>query len=171
MRQGQIQQPKPDGAVDLLDFDEYTLELGAFVAPEDDYVLKPSDRFLAELFYPDETNFYDQRNADRFLAEGHHRLSSPLLDPALALIALAGLLAGDFSRRGYGRRIAVAAGVALIVRIVALGIQAACVDEPALNPLQYAFPLLVAGAAFWMLQAPRKSARRVPVAAGLSMAR
>jgi len=171
MRDGQIQQPKPDGAVDLLDFDQYTLELGAFVAAEGDYILKPSDRFLAELFFPDRTYFYDQRNADRFLAEGHHRLSSPLLDPALALIALAGLLAGDFSRRGYGRRIAIAAAVALSVRIVALGIQAACVDAPALNPLQYIFPLAVSGVAFWMLSAPRKPLRHAAAASGLSMAR
>lgn len=171
MRAGQIQQPKPDGAIDLLDFDQYTLELGAFVTADDEYVLKPSDRFLAELFYPDPTNFYDQRNADRFLAEGHHRLSSPLLDPALALIALAGLLAGDFSRRGYGSRIAVAAGAALVVRIFALGIQAACVDEPSLNPLQYLFPIAVALVAFWILQKPRKAARRAPAMGGLSMAR
>ncbi|KAF0187383.1 MAG: LPS export ABC transporter permease LptF [Hyphomonadaceae bacterium] len=170
MQQGQIQQPKPDGSVDLLDFDQYTLELGAFVSAEDDYVLKPSDRFLAELFFPDLIYYYDQRNADRFLAEGHHRLSSPLLDPALALIALAGLLAGDFSRRGYGQRIAVAAAAALTVRIFALGIQAACVDEPALNPLQYVFPLAVSVVAFWMLQAPRKPAQG-PAAAGLTMAR
>lgn len=171
MRQGQIQQPKPDGSVDLLDFDQYTLELGAFVAADDEYVLKPSDRFLAELFFPDLIYYYDQRNADRFLAEGHHRLSSPLLDPALALIALAGLLAGDFSRRGYGRRIAIASGAALIVRIFALGIQAACVDEPSLNPLQYIFPIVVAAVAFWMLQAPRKRAHRPASAASPSMAR
>lgn len=171
MRQGQIQQPKSDGSVDLLDFDQYTLELGGFIDTDDEYILKPSDRFLAELFFPDLTNHYDQSNARRFLAEGHHRLSSPLLDFTLALIALVGLIAGDFSRRGYGARIAVAAGVALIVRIFALGIQAACVDEPSLNVVQYVFPLVVAAICLWMLNARqsvprRRGAGRTPALAG-----
>lgn len=166
MRRGQIQQPKSDGSVDLLDFDQYTLELGGFIGAEEEYVLKPSDRYLAELFYPDLTHHYDQRNRDRFLAEAHHRLSSPLLDFALALIALVGLIAGDFSRRGYGFRIAVAAGVALVVRISALGIQAACIDDPALNPLQYAFPVVVCGAALWLLNAPQGAPRRRRAPAG-----
>lgn len=165
MRQGQIQQPKADGSIDLLDFDQYTLELGGFVDANDEYVLKPSDRFLAELFFPDLTQYYDQVNANKFLAEGHHRLSSPLLDFALALIALVGLIAGDFSRRGYGARIAIAAGLALVVRIFALGIQAACVDDPSLNPAQYAFPLAVCGVALWLLNAPRLGFRpRAPLA-------
>jgi len=155
MRQGQIQQPKSDGSIDLLDFEQYTLELGGFISTDDEYVLKPSDRFLAELFFPDRTHHYDQRNADKFLAEGHHRLSSPLLDFALALIALVGLIAGDFSRRGYGMRIAVAAGAALAVRLFALGIQAECEDCPELNVLQYLFPLGTMCVAFAMLQAPQ----------------
>ncbi len=160
MRQGQIQQPKSDSTVDLLDFDQYTLELGGFINADDDYVLKPSDRFLAELFFPDLTHHYDQANINRFLAEGHHRLSSPLLDFTLALIALVGLITGDFSRRGYGARIAVAAAIALLVRIFALGIQAACVDEPALNAVQYAFPFGVSVIALWMLNAPQGAPRR-----------
>ncbi len=160
MRQGQIQQPKSDGSVDLLDFDQYTLELGGFIDTDDEYILKPSDRFLAELFFPDLTNHYDQSNARRFLAEGHHRLSSPLLDFTLALIALVGLIAGDFSRRGYGGRIAVAAGLALIVRIFALGIQAACVDEPSLNVVQYIFPLMVSVICLWMLNARQSVPKR-----------
>lgn len=160
MRKGQIQQPKADGAVDLLDFDQYTLELGDFADAEEDYILKPSDRFLAELFYPDLTHHYDQRNGDRFLAEGFHRLSSPLLDFALALIALVGLITGDFSRRGYGPRIAAAAVIALLVRFFALGIQAACVDRPSLNFLQFAFPLTVCAVALYMLNTPQGAKRR-----------
>ena len=160
MRQGQIQQPKSDGSIDLLDFDQYTLELGSFANADEEYILKPSDRFLAELFWPDLTHHYDQTNVDRFLAEGHHRLSGPLLDFALALVALAGLITGDFSRRGYGGRIAVAAAIAIVVRVSALGIEAACVDTPALNPLQYGFPLAVCLVALWMLNAPQNPVRR-----------
>lgn len=159
MRQGQIQQPKADGSVDLLDFDQYTFELGAF-AGQEDYILKPSDRYLSELFFPDLTYFYDQRNVDRLLAEGHHRLSGPLLNFTLALVACAGLIAGDFSRRGYGVRIAWAAGIAVMIRILSLGIEAACVDEPSLNPVQYLFPLMAGGFAILMLLGGKLRLRR-----------
>lgn len=143
LRDGQAQRQREDGTLQVLDFYQYVLQIeGLFESPAD-LTLKPSDRFLGELFFPDLTHHFDQRNIDRFLAEAHHRLSAPLLNPALALVALAGLLVGDFSRSGYGRRFLIAGIVALLVRLIALAIQAACVDEPRLNILQYAFPLLV----------------------------
>ncbi|MGE3251555.1 MAG: LptF/LptG family permease [Hyphomonadaceae bacterium] len=162
MRDGQIQRQQNDGTVEVLDFDQYMLQLGDFLVASEDFFLKPSDRFLFELFRPDLTNFYDQRNVDRLLAEAHYRLASPLLDPALALIALAGLLGGDFSRRGYGRRLVIAGVLALVVRLTALAIQTAAADDPSLNPLQYAFPLLVCAAAGLVLlrAAPRRPPKR-----------
>jgi len=164
LRDGQIQRQLRDGTVEVLDFDAYTVQLEDFLNTADDFYLKPSDRFLSELFNPDLTNFYDQRNVERMLAEAHYRLASPLLDPALALVALASLLGGEFSRRGYSRRLMIAGVVALVVRLAALGIQAACIDDPSLNPLQYAFPLLVCAGAGWVLlrahpRAPPKRAR------------
>jgi lipopolysaccharide export system permease protein len=159
MRDGQIQQPKANGAIDVLDFNQYVLELGAFFGADEVYMLKSSDRYLGELFRPDPTSFFDIDNADAFIAEAHARLTAPLLNIAMALIALAALLTGDFRRNGYGRRIAQASAIALMVRLVALGVQAACVDNPALNPMQYAFPILVsAAAAFALIRArPKQS--------------
>ena len=164
LRQGQITQPKEDGAVDLLDFDQYVLEIGDFLKEPDAMVLKPSDRFLAELFYPNLTSYYDQRNIDRFIAEAHSRLSAPLLDIALALIALAGLITGDFNRRGYGVRMGVSAVIALFVRLLALAIQSAARETPQLNALQYVLPLLVIVLCMWIMVAPfrRGRARKPP---------
>ena len=143
LREGQITQPKKDGSVDLLDFKQYVLEMGEILKEPDAMVLKPSDRFLSELFYPNLTNYYDQRNVDRFTAEAHSRLSSPLLNIALAMIALAALITGDFNRRGYGSRLGRAAALALFVRLIALAIQSASRETPALNALQYALPIAV----------------------------
>jgi lipopolysaccharide export system permease protein len=145
MRDGQIQRMREDGVVEVLDFDRHTVPLGDFFEDDETFVLKESDRTLFELFFPDLTSHYEQRNVARYLAEGHARLSSPLLNIALAMIALAGALVGEFSRRGYMRRLMIAAGAALIVRLAAIALQAAAIDEPSLNPLQYALPL---GAAF-----------------------
>lgn len=143
MRDGQIQRQIEDGTVDVLDFDRYVLQLeGEFEEPEIFY-LKASDRTLYELLFPDLTAHYDQRNVEQFQAEAHARLSSPLLSIALAMIALVGVLAGQFSRQGYGRRIMIAAAIALIVRLLALGVTAAASDDPDLNAAQYALPLIV----------------------------
>ncbi|MGQ0533798.1 MAG: LptF/LptG family permease [Caulobacteraceae bacterium] len=143
MRDGQVQRQTEEGSVDVLDFDRYVLQFeGVFEEPEL-FFLKASDRTLFELFFPDLTTHFDQRNIEQFLAEGHARLSSPLLNIALAMIALVGVLGGEFSRRGYGRRIMWAAIIALVVRLSALATQAAAADDPQLNVLQYAVPISV----------------------------
>lgn len=160
LRDGQVQRQSEDGGVDVLDFDRYVLEMGATFDDEGEmFYLKASDRTLYELLFPDRTAHYDQRNIGRFLAEAHARLSSPLLNIALAMIALAGVLVGEFSRRGYARRIMGAAVWALVVRLAALAITAAATDEPALNALQYALPIgaiAIAGAALSGKSSSRK---------------
>lgn len=143
MRDGQVQRQTEDGSVDVLDFDRYVLKFeGVFDEPEL-FFLKASDRTLFDLIHPDRTSHYDQQNIDEFLAEAHGRLSAPLLNIALAMVALIGVLIGEFSRRGYGRRIMWASIIALVIRLAALMTQAAAADQPELNPLQYALPLAV----------------------------
>ena len=166
MRDGQVQQPKDDGSFDLLDFDQYVLELGGFFMTQDILLLKSSDRYLGELFFPDRTSVFDEANIDAFLAEGHSRLASPLLNIAMALIAAAAMLRGDVQRLGYGGRILRASAIALSMRLVALGIQAASADEPSLNPAQYAFPIVVSIVAAWLfVRARHPRPRPAPPAA------
>src|SRR5262249_13252639 len=120
LRDGQVQRPNAEGGVDVLDFDRYVLQMGQTFNEPDLFFLKPSDRTLYELFFPDMTSHYDQRNVPEFLSEAHARMSAPLLSIALAMIALAGVLVGEFRRGGYGRRIAIASIVALLVRLLAI---------------------------------------------------
>ncbi|MEZ5960702.1 MAG: LptF/LptG family permease [Hyphomonadaceae bacterium] len=158
MRDGQVQRQTEEGSVDVLDFDRYVLKFdGVFEEPEF-FFLKASDRTLFDLVFPDRTSHYDQRNVDEFLAEAHGRLAAPLLNIALAMVALVGVLMGEFSRRGYGRRIMWTAIIALVVRLAALVTQAAAADQPELNPLQYVLPLAVIVVAGLLLGG--KSARK-----------
>jgi lipopolysaccharide export system permease protein len=166
MLDGQIQQQTESGSVQTLDFDRYPLILNELVEEDADFILKSSDRTLGQLFFPDLTNHFDQRNVEDFRAEGHYRLASPLLNIALALIALAGLLGGEFSRQGYMRRILWAAGLALLVRLLALSIQEAAADDPSLNAAQYAFPLLVSVVAAVILVRAGIKAKSKPSTAG-----
>lgn len=158
MRDGQVQRQTEEGSVDVLDFDRYVLKFDGVFEEPDLFFLKASDRTLFDLVFPDKTSHYDQRNVDEFLAEAHGRLAAPLLNIALALVALAGVLTGEFSRRGYGRRIMWASIIALVIRLASLMTQAAAADEPQLNALQYALPLIVIVVASMMLTG--KTARK-----------
>ena len=68
----------------------------------------------------------------------------------MALIAVIAVLGGDFSRRGYGRRIGIATACALTVVIVQLAVQSASVNDPRLNIGQWITPLLVIGVGSWL---------------------
>ena len=143
MRDGQVQQQTEEGSVDVLDFDRYVLKFDGVFEEPDLFFLKASDRTLFDLVFPDRTSHYDQRNVNEFLAEAHSRLAAPLLNIALALVALVGVLMGEFSRRGYGRRIMWASISALVIRLASLVIGAAAADDPQLNALQYVLPIAV----------------------------
>jgi len=151
MRDGQVQRQVADGTVDVLDFDRYVLQIeGAMEEPEYFY-LKASDRTLHQLLMPDMTAHYDIGTIDRLQAEAHARLSSPMLSIALAMIALVSVLSGEFSRRGYSRRIMIGAVIALVVRVLSLVIAAEAIGDPRLNVVQYLLPIGVILAAGAML--------------------
>ncbi len=143
LRDGQRQTVRTNGALESLTFQQSPLELGAFVNDQKAVILEETDRYLPELFYPDMTNHYDNRNVDALLAEGHARIATPLLNIAMAMVAIFAVLGGDFSRRGYARRIAIASGAALVVRLIGFWATAAAGKDPSLNVVQYGLPIFV----------------------------
>lgn len=162
LRDGIRQSVRGSGATESLTFQQSPLELGAFVNDQKAVILEESDRYLPELFYPDMTNHYDNANVDMLLAEGHARLATPLLNIAMAMLALFAVLGGDFSRRGYARRIAIASGVALIVRLAAFGATSSASKDPELNLVQYLLPIFViAVISFLYFVQPMLNRRRV----------
>ena len=163
MRDGQVQRETEQGSVDVLDFDRYVLKFEGVFEEPDLFFLKASDRTLFDLVFPDKTSHYDQRNVSEFLAEAHGRLAAPLLNIALAMVALVGVLMGEFSRRGYGRRIMWASIIALVIRLAALVTQASAADEPQLNAIQYALPIgvIVVSALLLGGKAARKKRREM----------
>ncbi|MEZ6028390.1 MAG: LptF/LptG family permease [Hyphomonadaceae bacterium] len=162
LNDGQRQTVKANGALESLTFQQSPLELGAFVDDQKALILEESDRYLPELFYPDMTNHYDNRNAGMLLSEGHARLAAPLLNIAMALLGIYAVLGGDFSRRGYARRIAVASGAALMLRLAAFAATAAAKDDPSLNFVQYALPIVViALISFFYFLVPMLKRRRI----------
>ena len=141
MSRGSTQEFSETGVLNYLTFDEYIFDLSPLVASEELVHYKPSDRYLHELFFPDLTQDWEQRNRLEMLAEGHARLSSPLYNIAFMAMALAAILGGGYDRMGYGRRIAWAGAAAAITRILGFIVQAASESHAWLSLLQYAIPL------------------------------
>jgi lipopolysaccharide export system permease protein len=141
MRHGSNQQFSRQGVLQYTSFDEYTFDLSSMSHGDELLHYKIADRYPHELFFPDLTQDWEQRNKDKLVAEGHSRFANPLYNIALMTMALAAVLGGPFSRMGYGKRMAAVGAAAAIVRIVGFGIQAACEDDPWLNVLQYLAPL------------------------------
>ena len=141
MTNGQIQQVDAQDQLSVLVFDDYVFELTDFMAEESDLVLKASDRFLHELFFPDLGDFYQARDQENYLAEAHLRIASPLLNLAMAMIAVLAVTGGNFSRRGYQKRITISVAGALVLVILSLSIPPSAASDPALNIVQYLLPL------------------------------
>ncbi len=148
MRQGSNQELSREGVLNFLKFDEYIFNLAPFMNTYELVHYKISDRYMHELMFPDLQQEWEQRNRVKMIAEFHSRLSSPLYNLAFMAMALNAIIGGAFSRLGYGRRIAMIAGVAAFVRILGFAVQAACDDSAALNVLQYGVPLI---ATWWAL--------------------
>lgn len=98
---------RDDGSISFLQFEKQTIDVNVAsgTAPVG-RKRKPEEMFLWELFDPKlrSDQFYGPIY-ERYLAEGHSRIISPLLSLGFVVMALAILLSGDFSRRGQSMRI------------------------------------------------------------------
>lgn len=140
---GSVQTPLADGGLDVIDFDTYQLDLSDVVAMDNVLRLKSSDRFLHELLRPDPRDYITPKSRREMAAEGHARLAAPLWNMALVLVALAFLLRGQHSKLGNARKIAICAITGFVLRLIGFAVASSAEGDPALNPVQYAIPLLV----------------------------
>jgi len=154
----QIEQSKHD--VGLLYFDSYTLDLRPYLQDDGAGWRDPGERPLTELLAGDFTTPDDKANASRLTKEAHRRLAAPLLVPALTMIALAGVLGGEFSRRGQNLRLIAAAMGALAVEVAALAANYLAGKSLTMVPLLYAAPLAFAAGAAFILFRPVRPRRQ-----------
>jgi lipopolysaccharide export system permease protein len=162
MREGSTQEFSRTGVLNFLTFDEYIFDLSPLTENSGLVHYKPSDRYMHELFFPDLTQAWERQNRDSLLAEGHARIATPLYNITFMAMALAAIIGGGFSRLGYGRRIAVMAGLAALTRIIGFVVQSACEDNVWLNVLQYAVPLIALGFALRSIFRQRLPRARAP---------
>ena len=162
LENGIIQQLEENGDFTPITFNRYQIDLSDIMTADANLRLKPSDRFLHELFSPNANDRAHRKFYFALIAEGHARLSTPIYNIALTLIALAFLIRGQFQRMGYGRRIAVCALTGFLVRLGGFSITAASEANMALNPLQYIWPISVSVLCLLFLLSRKRASRIMP---------
>ena len=105
----------------LLYFDQYTLDVSQFEKKSGARWLSPEHRYVWELINPEDSERVNQER-HKLNAELHQRIVLPLYAVALVFIALAGVMSGEFTRRGRSRRMTISAiaGVLLLIGAMAL---------------------------------------------------
>lgn len=142
LRDAVSQQLDAEGQLSVLEFDQFPFDLSQFIQEPAYLHLKASDKYLYELIFYDRSNFFHVQDAERYLAEANNRLTAPLLNFVLALLAVIAILGGDFNRNGYGRRISIASGIAIIFVVGQLGLQSSAEDDSKMLIALWALPLL-----------------------------
>ncbi len=141
------------GQLSLLYFDHYSLDLSIYTNRKEHRWREPQERYINELFYPG----VDDRPSmwGKLRAEGHQRLTWPLYNLILAVVALAAMFSGSFNRRGQWKRILMATVIAACVVIIAVGLNNIVAGMSALSPLMYVNVVATLAASFTILIANR----------------
>lgn len=124
----------------ILTFKRYTLDLDSLQDAPVVRFREAQERFIGELLFPPPG--LDPLLRQSFFLEAHRRLVVPLSVLSFALIPLACLLPGEFSRRGQTRRVLLAIGAAFIFQTTLLGVDDLAARFPAAIPLMYVTDLL-----------------------------
>jgi len=97
------------GKLSELSFDQYVLDLDALRSTSKKRLPDHGEQTLAELLNPSDEMLKARGPISRFNGELHSRLATPLLSFSYTMLALTGIFAGAFNRRGMAARLAISA--------------------------------------------------------------
>lgn len=157
---GSWQRYSSRGVLEYLSFGRQDVPLAQYSEVTERVRYKPSDLYLTQLFNPSPADLERVGSAGELAAEGHSRLSAPLYALMAMAMALTAIMGGQFSRTGYGLRIAKAAGIFLVVRIAGYGVVSASAWNGWLNVFQYLLPIVATAVALRLLFRALKPRRR-----------
>lgn len=160
LQDGAIQQVLPDDSLDVIEFSDYRVDLSNALTLDARLRLKSSDLFLHELLRPDSNVYLMKSHRIEYAAEGHARLSAPLYNVALIVLALCFMIRGEHQRLGYGRRIVICAILGFMLRLTGFAATSAAETDADLNIIQYAIPLGTTIMGLLFLAGRRKIGRR-----------
>ncbi len=154
-----VRQQWRDGRVSWLTFDNYALDI-SFFAKDMSRDREPDELKLGELFNPPAT--IPPKEIPMLRAEGHYRLTWPMLAVSLPLMAISILFSGEFNRRGQWRRITAASGAMLVMALVFFTVRNAIIKHAMLIPVLYMAAIGPSVWAVYRLSINRVGRRRQP---------
>lgn len=146
-------------------FDSYTMDFGSIEAEGGNRFRDARERSMTELLETAPSAVLSEADVRRFRVEAHKRLAAPFLPFTFTLIALAGILTGDFSRRGQTGRILVSVGAMAAVQTAFLGVENLASHDLGFVPLLYGVALGPAAVAAAILTRASTFGGRRPMAA------
>ncbi|MBP7002845.1 LPS export ABC transporter permease LptF [Amaricoccus sp.] len=146
-----------------VEYDQFVFDLSDLVKTDEDRAPRPAEYGLRQLLSPTPEMLEKGRyELGHYIAEAHYKITLPLLAWLYPPVALVTLLAGGYRRSGFGRRVVVAVGVAVLMQSLSIVTRARVQDDAALWPAMY-LPILVGlayvGALLWRLSRPTGPAR------------
>ena len=142
LRHGNRQEiDQTSGRVSELSFERYTVELERPAATPQ-RLIDPREQTTAEILSGSAYVGLDARRINRLTVEMHQRFALPFLVLAMGAIALLAMLRGEFSRRGWTKRVFWAAFAAVVMQLSTIALLNVSVTQPYLLLLSYVPPLL-----------------------------
>ncbi len=158
------------GKFSMLYFDRYTHDVPIKSGTTTERVPEAREQMVPDLLHPERNRLIGEHDYGKHILEGHQRLISPFLCLSNALAAVMFLTAGQFSRRGQGRRIMFAVLGVILLQVASLGMANVAAKNLSLIPLLYVATLLpIPVCSFFMSwhkrQNPKRAAKELELAA------
>tara|TARA_R110001583_G_scaffold193866_4_gene363403 strand:+ start:11459 stop:12763 length:1305 start_codon:yes stop_codon:yes gene_type:complete len=144
-----------DGTMSILYFDRYAVDIAEDVTDPSLRYLEARERSVGNLLTADPPDIQPQ-DINKYRAEGHDRLISPLYAVGFASLALAVLVSGSFSRRTQHSRLLIAIALMIGCEAMSIALKNIAAKNPALIILMYLNVLLpIVGGLYWTFRGPK----------------
>ena len=139
---------KKTNRLSILHFDRYVFDMATTRAAGTVRHREARERTIDDLFNLENDLYVHPRDYGKFTVEAHSRLTSPLNALGFALVGLACLISGSFSRRTQSSRVVLAVIIVIGLQMITLGVENWVARNTELVPLLYANVLapILAGA-------------------------
>jgi lipopolysaccharide export system permease protein len=143
LEKGSVQRQTPNDVTAIVVFERYAFDLSPLAEAAQGAVTsyKPRERYLSELWSPDETDAVVKAVPGRFRSELHERLVNPLYPLSFMMIAFAALGRARTNRQNRFKSLGIAIACVFAVRMAGLGVTNLVANASWAVPLLYAVPL------------------------------
>ncbi|WP_343559648.1 LptF/LptG family permease [Kiloniella sp. b19] len=152
---------RESGRLSIAYSDQYVLEFGSIGKNEYNRRQKPRELFVTQLLNPD-SSITSPEQIREMRANAHYRLGSPLFTFAMAMVAMATMLSGEFSRRGNTKRLLTGIGFMAFVMFSQFILKDWTENLSDLIPLIYIWPLVVIAVSVFLMKSRNRPVKSTP---------